>query len=404
MAFAGAPASMSMANEGNCYLALPPGLASPALDKSELLAQHLLQADAATPAHLLGMGSAMSMPPQPMFPAHLGLQRSNVPLETECRPPSTVEMASVKLHQLLLNNAYAQQLLKANGQSPGTPGTPSTRDESEDLAMQRGVYSTPPARGYSAHSAGHSGHSGHSSYEREAAPLPVKKKPAHAPASSSGNLEWGSVTTVMVRNLSSEYTQRSLLDDIYAAGFKGCFDFLYLPIDRKTMQSKGYAFINFNEPNFATHFKATFEDRDLQYPLSKKPIVKPATVQGLQANKAYFSSLRVSHGHPDSRPLFLRNDVKGQLLPEDVHPKAKNNKQQKKSTENKSVAKKVEMKSHSHETMPAQSQAPVAGAPAYVSFCDHAMQCGRCGKVAPGVDFQFCPYCGSSLQLTRCSF
>jgi hypothetical protein len=118
------------------------------------------------------------------------------------------------------------------------------------------------------------------------------------------------VTTVMVRNLHNCLSQRELLDDLEVHGFGSALDFLYLPIDTETNGNRGYAFINFVHPDFATQFKQQFEDGQLgekKHSKSGKFIkVSPATLQGFEANYAHYSTARVQRGPQEARPLFLR--------------------------------------------------------------------------------------------------
>jgi len=53
--------------------------------------------------------------------------------------------------------------------------------------------------------------------------------------------EGQAVTTVMIRNIPNRCGQRELIAELEAAGFQGCFDFLYIPLDLGTMSNVGYA-------------------------------------------------------------------------------------------------------------------------------------------------------------------
>lgn len=119
--------------------------------------------------------------------------------------------------------------------------------------------------------------------------------------------EWGSATTVMMRNLPNKYTQQMLLEKLHELGFAGTFDFLYLPIDRETSANKGYCFINFSEPYYAWMLKTACEGQKMgRFNSSKEVSVVPASLQGFEANYAHYSNTHVKRGDPAARPLFLR--------------------------------------------------------------------------------------------------
>eukprot|EP00428_Durinskia_dybowskii_P049241 CAMPEP_0170346786 /NCGR_PEP_ID=MMETSP0116_2-20130129/74643_1 /TAXON_ID=400756 /ORGANISM="Durinskia baltica, Strain CSIRO CS-38" /LENGTH=505 /DNA_ID=CAMNT_0010600589 /DNA_START=88 /DNA_END=1602 /DNA_ORIENTATION=+ len=119
--------------------------------------------------------------------------------------------------------------------------------------------------------------------------------------------EWSDVITVMMRNLPNRYTQQMLLEEIVSAGFDGEFDFLYLPIDPETRANKGYAFINFVDPQATWRFKSVFEGRQMsRFNSGKYVSLSAAALQGLEANYAHYSTARCSRGDPTTRPLFLR--------------------------------------------------------------------------------------------------
>jgi hypothetical protein len=64
-----------------------------------------------------------------------------------------------------------------------------------------------------------------------------------------------SYTTVMVRNLVSSLQQRAFLQQLNALGYKGRYDFLYMPMNfRDQGNNFGYAFVNFLSPQLARQF------------------------------------------------------------------------------------------------------------------------------------------------------
>lgn len=66
-------------------------------------------------------------------------------------------------------------------------------------------------------------------------------------------------TTVMLRNLPNNYTRDMLLELIDSLGFRGQYDFLYLPIDFQTQACLGYAFVNLVDPGVVPAFWRAFD-------------------------------------------------------------------------------------------------------------------------------------------------
>lgn len=66
-------------------------------------------------------------------------------------------------------------------------------------------------------------------------------------------------TTVMIRNLPTDYTREMLLELLDSEGFAGKYDFVYLPIDFNSQGGLGYAFVNLICPVEAQRFWQQFD-------------------------------------------------------------------------------------------------------------------------------------------------
>merc|ERR1719478_54994 len=91
----------------------------------------------------------------------------------------------------------------------------------------------------------------------------------------------------MIGNLPNAYSQQELIQEMNSCGFEGCFDFLYVVVDCVSGANKGYAFVNFLEPQSAYEFFVYFHGRQMDLYSSKKRLVlSKAHVQGYEANRA----------------------------------------------------------------------------------------------------------------------
>jgi hypothetical protein len=61
-------------------------------------------------------------------------------------------------------------------------------------------------------------------------------------------------TTVMVRNLANDLTQTDFVKDLIARGYRGFFDFVYMPMNFRSNGNFGYAFVNFTSAGVAVQF------------------------------------------------------------------------------------------------------------------------------------------------------
>lgn len=98
------------------------------------------------------------------------------------------------------------------------------------------------------------------------------------------------VTTLMIRNVPNRYDRWTLMQELDELGFRGKYDFLYLPIDNATRWNVGYAFVNFDEPKDAHECMLTLDGHQFfRYRSSKKRVaqVSVAHIQGLEQNLAH---------------------------------------------------------------------------------------------------------------------
>jgi len=66
-------------------------------------------------------------------------------------------------------------------------------------------------------------------------------------------------TTVMIRNLPESYTRNQLQELLDSRGFKGLYDFIYMPMNFRTKASFSYAFANFVGHEEAQRCMSEFE-------------------------------------------------------------------------------------------------------------------------------------------------
>ncbi|KAF4679343.1 hypothetical protein FOZ62_001304 [Perkinsus olseni] len=117
-------------------------------------------------------------------------------------------------------------------------------------------------------------------------------------------------TTLMLRNIPNGYTQGEVLAEIDSdLGFKGTYDFFYMPSDVQNKCNVGYGFINFRTANDCTLFQAAFEKYHFRKFNSKK-IGKTCFghIQGLEANISHFKKAHVGNWDAD-RPLVFLEDA-----------------------------------------------------------------------------------------------
>jgi len=93
-----------------------------------------------------------------------------------------------------------------------------------------------------------------------------------------------SVTTLMIRGIPCKATQEQLIGAVDEMGFRGAYDFLFLP-RFKNGSNRGYAFVNFRQQCVAARFARAFTNFTFEGTLSQKACsVQPARIQGKAAN------------------------------------------------------------------------------------------------------------------------
>mmetsp|Transcript_53085 Transcript_53085/g.98194 ORF Transcript_53085/g.98194 Transcript_53085/m.98194 type:complete len:371 (+) Transcript_53085:165-1277(+) len=87
--------------------------------------------------------------------------------------------------------------------------------------------------------------------------------PEESPAMSAGAVAFDTQnrTTVMLRNIPEGYNREMLMALLDAEGFRGKYDFLYLPFDFSSFVCLNHAFINFVTPADAEKVKAQLSGR-----------------------------------------------------------------------------------------------------------------------------------------------
>jgi len=107
-----------------------------------------------------------------------------------------------------------------------------------------------------------------------------------------------SITTLMIRNLPIDILQKDLIDDLNASGFRGLYDFCYMPCSfdwsSGENKGKGYAFINFVSSVPAREFVMVWHST-LRFGMTNPTMclnISAAAVQGLEANIAKWKCLR----------------------------------------------------------------------------------------------------------------
>lgn len=132
-----------------------------------------------------------------------------------------------------------------------------------------------------------------------------------AKSASSSCSAPGSQTTIMLRNIPNNYNREMVLELLDTEGFKGDYDFVYLPMDFHRMAGLGYAFVNLVTPDAAQRVKRHFEGFS-GWKLASLKICEVSwgePLQGLEAHIERYRNSPVMHEDvPDKyKPVLYTN-------------------------------------------------------------------------------------------------
>lgn len=118
------------------------------------------------------------------------------------------------------------------------------------------------------------------------------------------------ITTVMLRNIPQKFDREMLLADLEDRGFKGLFDFFYLPVDFNTTNSMGYAFINFVSEVAVGRFRELYTGLRLSDDSAKICEVADAKTQGKARNLEYYRNSSVMGMDEAYHAVSLENGIR----------------------------------------------------------------------------------------------
>jgi len=120
-------------------------------------------------------------------------------------------------------------------------------------------------------------------------------------------------TTVMLRNVSNNYTRQMLLDLLNSHGFSRYYDFVYLPMDFNRNANLGYAFVNLIDSETAEAFWDIFDGFN-QWALPTAKVCEVSwsgPIQGFKAHVDRYKNSPVMHQSvPDEyKPMIFAAGV-----------------------------------------------------------------------------------------------
>ena len=164
--------------------------------------------------------------------------------------------------------------------------------------------------------------------------IPTTPTPTTSTTTSGGS-ELGlkqSDTTMMLRNVPYEARQEGVLRVLEQSPFKGRFSFFYCPLDFRSLNNLGYAFINLESPDTALDFVKYFDGRRIDLTTTttttttttggsasggwEKPLrVSRARIQGYTANVEHYRNSPVNLKTEEFKPMIFGPKPQHHKLP-----------------------------------------------------------------------------------------
>mmetsp|Transcript_58934 Transcript_58934/g.140674 ORF Transcript_58934/g.140674 Transcript_58934/m.140674 type:complete len:376 (-) Transcript_58934:135-1262(-) len=135
----------------------------------------------------------------------------------------------------------------------------------------------------------------------------AKKQPPREQDLAGKYTNNGQYTTLMIRNIPSEYTQDELVEEVSdMVGSSEVFDFFYLPWDGQANANVGYAFVNFLDPLMAKKAMGIFNNyRFRVHPSRKLGRTAYAHIQGLHNNLHHLRNRAVVQTNRECTPIIM---------------------------------------------------------------------------------------------------
>jgi hypothetical protein len=111
-------------------------------------------------------------------------------------------------------------------------------------------------------------------------------------------------TTVMIRNIPRGLSQTGFLEELNARGYRGSIDFAYMPMNLRSYESFGYAFVNLTDATVAAKLMSHLQ---LLAADEKEWQVVWSTCQGLTANVERYRNSPLMHESvpADCKPVLF---------------------------------------------------------------------------------------------------